>query len=126
MNLKKGYSLIEIVIGIAIITIFLVCTGSMINASYDNYRMVVQRNNAMELAIDEMEEILKSSDVKVGSYDKLNENMNMKAKIDVENVKSDTREYEDIYVVTINVEYTKTEKSTEKFYLELKSLKIVD
>lgn len=124
MNLKKGYSLIEIVIGIAIITIFLLCTGSMINASYDNYRMVVQRNNAMEFAIDEMEEIQKSHEIKAGSYDRVAENM--LAKINIENVKSDIKEYEDIYVVTIKVEYTKTEKSTEKFYLELKSLKIVD
>ena len=60
MKSQKGYSLIEIVFGIVIITLFLLTTGSLINASFANYYLILQRNEAMEIAIQKMEEVLNS------------------------------------------------------------------
>ena len=111
MNLKsnKGYSLIEIAIGLAVITIFLACTGSLINASFTNYRLLLQRNEALDFVSD------------VG----FSENF-MNARVKIEKIKNGNKVYDDkVFLVTVNVEYTRTPTSTDKYNIELKSLKIV-
>lgn len=125
MNTKRGYSLIEIAVGIAIIVIFLFCIGSLLNASYTNYSLILKRNEAMDFAIKEMEEILQSDEVFIGDYGYAENSMN--ARITVENVKSGDKVYQDkIYLVTVNVEYLKTPRSEEKMNIKLQSLKVVE
>ena len=124
MKLHRGYSLIEVVIGLAIITIFLVCTGSLINASYTNYRLILQRNEAIEFAIREMEDILQSEEVSVSTVGYTENSMH--AKVSVEKVKDGNKIYDDkIFLVTVDVEYSKTPTSDEKYNIKLQSLKVV-
>lgn len=126
MNLKskKGYSLIEIAIGLAIITIFIACTGSLINASFTNYRLLLQRNEALDFAIKEMENVLQSDETNVSDVGFAENSMN--ARVKVEKIKNGNKVYDDkVFLVTVNVEYKRTSKSTEKYNIELKSLKIV-
>lgn len=126
MNLKsnKGYSLIEIAIGLAVITIFLACTGSLINASFTNYRLLLQRNEALDFAIREMENVLQSKETIIGDVGFLENSM--KARVKVEKVKNGNKVYDDkVFLVTVNVEYSRTPTSTDKYNVELKSLKIV-
>lgn len=121
---KKGYSLIEIAIGLAVITIFLACTGSLINASFTNYRLLLQRNEALDFAIREMETTLQSGETIIGDVGFLENSM--KARVKVEKVKNGNKVYDDkVFLVTVNVEYKRTPNSTEKYNVELKSLKIV-
>lgn len=124
MNSNKGYSLIEIAIGLAIITIFLLCTGSLINASYTNYRLILQRNEAMDFAIKEMETVLQSDEVASANYGYTQNSMN--ARVIIDNVKNGAKVYDNVYLVTVNVEYSKTPQSEEKYNIELQSLKIVE
>lgn len=126
MNLKskKGYSLIEIAIGLAVITIFIACTGSLINASFTNYRLLLQRNEALDFAIKEMENVLQSDETNVSDIGFAENSMN--ARVKVEKVKNGNKVYDDkVFLVTVNVEYKRTSKSAEKYNIELKSLKIV-
>jgi prepilin-type N-terminal cleavage/methylation domain-containing protein len=126
MNLKsnRGYSLIEIAIGLAVMTIFLACTGSLINASFTNYRLLLQRNEALDFAIKEMENVLQSEDTTVSDIGFSENSMN--ARVKIENVKNGNKVYDDkVFLVTVNVEYKRTANSTEKYNVELKSLKIV-
>ena len=135
MRSKKGYSLIEIAVGIAIITIFLLCTGSLVNASFTNYRMVVQRNEAMGLAIREMENILQnglSEEAKATLQDGANTNYEyvttenaMTVTVNIDKIASEGKIYDDtVFKATVNVEYSKTENGTQKYNLELQSLVI--
>ena len=121
--MQNGYSLIEIVIGLVIITIFLLCTGSLVNASFTNYRRVLQRNEALDLAIASMEEILQSDTVEPISTGYTNDSMEVK--VDVEKVHDDQKEYDNVFLVTVNVEYTKTPTDKKKNNITLQSLKIV-
>ena len=121
--MQNGYSLIEIVIGLVIITIFLLCTGSLVNASFTNYRLVLQRNEALDLAIASMEEILQSDTVEPISTGYTNDSMEVK--VDVEKVHDDQKEYDNVFLVTVNVEYTKTPTDKKKNNITLQSLKIV-
>lgn len=124
MNSKKGYSLIEIAIGLAIITIFLVCTGSLINASFTNYRLILQRNEALEFAMREMENVLQADEANVSDYGFSENSMN--ARITIEKIRDGNKVYDDkVFLVTVNVEYLRTPTSTEKYNIELQSLKIV-
>ncbi len=126
MNLKsnRGYSLIEIAIGLAVMTIFLACTGSLINASFTNYRLLLQRNEALDFAIKEMENVLQSEGTTVSDIGFSENSMN--ARVKIENVKNGNKVYDDkVFLVTVNVEYKRTANSTEKYNVELKSLKIV-
>lgn len=59
---EKGYSLVEVGIGLIIITIFLISSVSLMNGAFNNYRIIEQRNIAMSYAIDRMENILGSDD----------------------------------------------------------------
>ena len=79
---QKGYSLIEIVIGLAIILIFLVATGSLVNAAFTNYRLIMQRNEAMAFAISEMENVLTADTVEVSDVGHTDRNMTSRVKIE--------------------------------------------
>lgn len=122
MSSNKGYSLIEIAIGLSLFTIFLVCTGSLINASYTNYRLILQRNEALDYAIAQMEGVLSSGEVSPGTITTTYNNMEGETKI--ENVKDGTTTYENVYTVTVDVKYKRTPKSTDEYHLQLKSLKV--
>lgn len=125
MKSQKGYSLIEIAIGLAIITIFLSCTGSLVNASFTNYRLLLQRNEALDFAIREMEKVLQADDVIPGNSG-YREN-DMTARINIDNVRDGNKVYDDkVYVVTVNIEYSRTATSTDKYNIELKSLKVIE
>ncbi len=122
MSSNKGYSLIEIAIGLSLFTIFLVCTGSLINASYTNYRLILQRNEALDYAIAQMEGVLSSGEVSAGTIATTYNNMNGEVKI--ENVKDGTTTYENVYTVTVDVTYKRTPKSTDEHHLQLQTLKV--
>lgn len=122
MSSNKGYSLIEIAIGLSLFTIFLICTGSLINASYTNYRLILQRNEALDYAIAQMEGVLSSGEVSTGTISTTYNNMEGETKI--ENVKDGTTTYENVYTVTVDVKYKRTPKSTDEYHLQLKSLKV--
>lgn len=71
MNLKskKGYSLVEIGVGVLILMVFLICSVALFNGCYNTYRMIQQRNLAMDLAITHMENILQmDKDVLTGFF----------------------------------------------------------
>ncbi len=124
MNSKKGYSLIEIAVGLVIIVIFLFCTGSLINASFTNYRLVLQRSEALDMAIEEMENVLQSDDVTLGNVG--HETDTMKSRVTIEKIKDGNKVYDDkIYLVTVRVEYSKTPRSAQKNSIELQSLKVM-
>lgn len=60
MNFKsqKGYSLIEIGVGILIITVLLACSTSLFNGCFNIYRAVQQRNYVVSHAISNIERLL--------------------------------------------------------------------
>lgn len=71
MKLKsqKGYSLIEIAVGILILTIFLICSAALFNGCYNTYRMIQQRNLAVNFAVSNMETMLQTdSDILTGFF----------------------------------------------------------
>lgn len=123
MNSNKGYSLIEIAIGLSLFTIFLVCTGSLINASYTNYRLILQRNEALDYAIAQMEGALASGDVDVGVPYRTSYN-NMSGEVIVENAEGTTEYTDKVFLVTVDVKYKRTPKSTDEYHLKLQSLKV--
>ena len=141
MESHKGYSLVEIVIGLAIILIFIYSTGSLINASYTNYRLVLQRNEAMDFAINEMEKMLGESGDKIiedymGKYSEDSSNIvisdvgytknSMEARTRIEKVKSGQKIYDDkVFIVSVNVSYSRTANDTKKYNLQLQSLKVI-
>lgn len=66
---NKGYSLIEIGVGLLILTVFLVCSVALFNGSYSTYRMIQQRNIATDLAVTTMETMLQTdADVLTGFF----------------------------------------------------------
>lgn len=141
MKSSKGYSLVEIVIGLAIILIFLYSTGSLINASYTNYRLVLQRNEAMDFAISEMEKMLgESGDKIIEDYMRkgLDDSSNvvisdvgytrnsMEARTRIEKVKNGQKIYDDkVFIVSVTVYYSRTANDTKKYDLKLQSLKVI-
>ena len=60
MNFKsqRGYSLIEIGVGIIIITVLLACSTSLFNGCFNMYRAVQQRNYVVSHAISNIESLL--------------------------------------------------------------------
>lgn len=71
MNLKskKGYSLVEIGVGILILTVFLICSIALFNGCYNTYRMIQQRNIAINLAVSNMESLLQTdADILTGFF----------------------------------------------------------
>ena len=135
MKSNKGYSLIEIAVGLIIIAIFLVCTGSLIAGSFNNYRLVLQRNEALDVAIKEMEEILQSDNLKIvddrTTIEKgeigYNDNGAMNAKVTIEKIKNGNKVYDDkVFLVTVDVEYSRTPTSEQKYNVTLQSLKVME
>ncbi len=64
MKLKsqRGYSLLEIGVGLILITIFMVCGVTMLKGTYNTYRYVEQRDLAMNYLIQSVEhELLPSA-----------------------------------------------------------------
>lgn len=136
MNSKKGYSLIEIIIGIAIIIIFMIGTHSLINASYDRYRLILQRNEAIDFAIREMETVLQSEEVYVsdighiayymqsGEQEIQNRNSGyMTSRVKIEKVKENN---DKVFLVTVNVEFSTALNDDKKHNIKLQSLKVVE
>lgn len=60
MKSQKGYSLIEIGIGLLIIAVFSFFSIALFNGCYNNYRVIQQRNIAMSYAVSKVENILQS------------------------------------------------------------------
>lgn len=66
---KRGYSLIEVGVGVLILTVFLVCSIALFNGCYNTYRMIQQRNLATNLAVSNMESLLQAnSDILTGFF----------------------------------------------------------
>lgn len=66
MNLKsqKGYSLLEIGVGLILITIFMVCGVTMLKGTYNTYRYIEQRDLAMNYLVQSVErELLESANI---------------------------------------------------------------
>ncbi len=55
---NRGYSLIEIGVGIIVITVFLLFSIGLFNGCYNNYRRIKARNLAMDRAIYHLESML--------------------------------------------------------------------
>ena len=55
---NKGYSLIEIGVGILILTVFLLVSLGLFNGAYNNYRRIKQRNIAVNAAVTQIETML--------------------------------------------------------------------
>ena len=66
MKAQKGYSLIEIGIGIIIITLFSFCSIALFNGCYNNHRVIQQRNIAISHAIREIEYSLQKDLAELG------------------------------------------------------------
>lgn len=126
MKSQKGYSLIELAIGLSLFTIFLVCTGSLINASYTNYRLIAQRNEALDYAIAQMEGILAQDKIDastIGTPISTSYN-NMDGEVLIKNADGTTEYTDKVFLVTVDVKYKRTPKSTDEYHLQLKSLKV--
>ena len=66
---NKGYSLIEIGVGILILTVFLIVSIGLFNGCYTNYRRIKQRNIAINRAVYYMENMLQTdSNVLTGFF----------------------------------------------------------
>lgn len=66
---NKGYSLVEIGVGIIILTVFLACSVSLFNGCYNAYRSIYQRNIAVNQAVSYMEKLLQiDSDILTGFF----------------------------------------------------------
>ena len=57
-NSNKGYSLVEIGVGILILTVFLLVSLGMFSGAYNNYRRIKQRNMAVTSAVTQIETML--------------------------------------------------------------------
>lgn len=55
---QKGYSLIEIGVGIIIITIYLASSTALFNGCFNTYRAIQQRNYVVKYAVSQVEEML--------------------------------------------------------------------
>ena len=58
LKLQKGYSLVEVGIGIVIIAVFMLCSLTMIRGTYNTYRYIEQKNIAMSYLIKGVEKEL--------------------------------------------------------------------
>lgn len=68
MNLKsqKGYSLLEIGVGLILITIFMICGVTMLKGTYNTYRYIEQRDLAMNYLVQSVErELLESANIQL-------------------------------------------------------------
>lgn len=69
MNFKsqKGYSLLEIGVGLILITIFMISGVTMLKATYNTYRYIEQQNIVMNYLIKSVEkELLEDANFEIG------------------------------------------------------------
>ncbi len=68
---NRGYSLIEIGVGILILTVFLIYSIGMFNGCYNNYRRIKARNLALDRAVYHIENMLSmDSDELTGFFER--------------------------------------------------------
>ncbi len=60
MKSNKGYSLIEIGVGILILAVFMLVSIGLFNGCYTNYRRIKQRNIAIDSAVKYMEDMIQT------------------------------------------------------------------
>ena len=66
---NRGYSLIEIGVGLLVLTIFLIFSISLFNGCYNNYRRIKVRNIAIDRAVYHIEKMLQTyADELTGYY----------------------------------------------------------
>ena len=65
---NRGYSLIEIGVGILILTVFLLFSLGLFNGCYNNYRGIKARNLAMDRAIYHVEQMLQTDSDELAGY----------------------------------------------------------
>ncbi len=65
---NRGYSLIEIGVGILVLTIFLIFSISLFNGCYNNYRMIKVRNIAIDRAVYHIEKMLQTDSDELTGY----------------------------------------------------------
>lgn len=65
MKLKNnyGYSMIEIGVGLLIITVFSIFSVGIFNGCYNNYHAIQSRNIALKYAVSTMERVLQTNDL---------------------------------------------------------------
>lgn len=65
---NRGYSLIEIGVGIIVITVFLLFSIGLFNGCYNNYRRIKARNLAMDRAIYHIEDMLQTDSDELAGF----------------------------------------------------------
>jgi type II secretory pathway pseudopilin PulG len=147
MNLKsqKGYSLLEIGVGLILVTIFMICGVTMLRGTYNTYRFIDQQNIVMNYLIRAVEkELLESANFEITDSPAdtmIQENTNARkvvvTRVDEHNLVITTtveilparngKNYSNskVKLLTANAEfYTKKEDPSSKRFLTLKTLKI--
>ena len=65
---QKGYSLLEIGVGLVLITIFMICGITMLRGTYNTYRYIEQQNIVMNYLIRSVEkELLESANFEIAA-----------------------------------------------------------
>lgn len=63
---KKGYSLLEVGVGLVLITIFMICGVTMLKGTYNTYRFIEQQNIVMNYLVKAIEkELLDSANFEI-------------------------------------------------------------
>lgn len=147
MNLKsqKGYSLLEIGVGLILITIFMICGVTMLRGTYNTYRFIDQQNIVMNYLIRAVEkELLESANFEITDSPAdtaIQENTNARkvvvTRVDEHNLvitttveilparNGKTYANSQVKLLTSNAEfYTKKDDPSSKRILTLKTLKI--
>ena len=147
MNFKsqKGYSLVEVGVGLILISIFMACAISMLSGTTANYRLIEQKNVAMSYLIKAVEfELMGVDDYTITDSDEdtrvVNDdgdkkttvtkikNYNLTVTTTVENLPPKNGESYDnsrVKILTGTVQfYTKKSDPSSKRTIELKTLKV--
>ncbi len=148
MNLRsqRGYSLLEIGIGLIIITIFMIFSVTIIDATHQNYRLAEQKSIALSYAVKAIERELLLGDAVINIVDDpaltvVTEDT-VERRVTVTNIPTNNmmvtttletlppkngRTYEDssVKLLTATVEfYTKSNEPASKKEIQLQTLKI--
>lgn len=147
MNFKsqKGYSLVEVGVGLILISIFMACAISMLSGTTANYRLIEQKNVAMSYLIKAVEfELMGVDDYTITDSDEdtrvVNDdddkkttvteikNYNLTVTTTVENLPPKNGVSYDnsrVKILTGTVQfYTKKSDTSSKRTIELKTLKV--
>lgn len=123
MNLKsqKGYSLIEIGVGLLILTVFLICSVAVFNGSYNHYRMIQQRNLAVDYAVSSMEELLQEdSDILTGFFSEVLDTNTNKYQLEI------NEEFRDYVCASTNTLESKFQERYDRLNLKAGSTLTID